>query len=183
MAGFGQTVKLQQEIEKVVDEVGVQKPNNDPYASLRAEQESMSHIIKTHSFAGIFGFDGTGKSAIVLDAFDKDETKINDSVLHAVDFDNGKIYWHQNGTYISTSGGQQNPTTQANPITFTTGNDFWFPVIGSYSDNPTAQANFGNGYFGTTAVSSAGTNASGIGIFEYNVPAGFTALSTKGLNE
>jgi len=89
MAGFGQTVKLQQEIEKVVDEVGVQKPNNDPYASLRAEQESMSHIIKTHSFAGIFGFDGTGKSAIVLDAFDKDETKINDSVLHAVDFDNG----------------------------------------------------------------------------------------------
>ena len=43
MAGFGQTVKLQQEIEKVVDEVGVQKPNKDPYAALRAEQESMSH--------------------------------------------------------------------------------------------------------------------------------------------
>jgi hypothetical protein len=107
----------------------------------------------------------------------------NDIVGCAVDFDNGKIYWHQNGTYISTSGGQQNPTTQANPITFTTGNDFWFPVIGSYSDNPTAQANFGNGYFGTTAVSSAGTNASGIGIFEHDVPAGYTALSTKGLNE
>jgi hypothetical protein len=43
-------------------------------------------------------------------------------------------------------------------------------------------ANFGNGYFGTTAVASAGTNASGIGIFEYDVPTGFTALSTKGLN-
>jgi len=42
--------------------------------------------------------------------------------------------------------------------------------------------NFGNGYFGTTAVSSAGTNASGIGIFEYDVPTGYTALSTKGLN-
>ena len=42
--------------------------------------------------------------------------------------------------------------------------------------------NFGNGYFGTTAVSSAGTNASGNGIFEYDVPTGFTALSTKGLN-
>ena len=47
----------------------------------------------------------------------------------------------------------------------------------------TYQANFGNGYFGTTAVSSAGTNASGIGIFEYDVPTGYTALSTKGLNE
>ena len=42
--------------------------------------------------------------------------------------------------------------------------------------------NFGNGYFETTAVSTAGTNASGIGIFEYDVPTGFTALSTKGLN-
>ena len=45
------------------------------------------------------------------------------------------------------------------------------------------QANFGNGYFGTTAISSEGTNASGIGKFEYDVPTGYTALSTKGLNE
>ena len=44
-------------------------------------------------------------------------------------------------------------------------------------------ANFGNGFFGTTAISSEGTNASGIGKFEYDVPAGYTALSTKGLNE
>jgi hypothetical protein len=48
--------------------------------------------------------------------------------------------------------------------------------------NATASINFGNGYFGTTAVSSAGTNASGFGIFEYDVPAGYTALCTKGLN-
>ena len=44
------------------------------------------------------------------------------------------------------------------------------------------QVNFGNGYFGTTAVSSAGTNASGNGIFEFDVPTNYTALSTKGLN-
>ena len=31
--------------------------------------------------------------------------------------------------------------------------------------------NFGNGFFGTTAISSEGTNASGIGKFEYDVPA------------
>ena len=30
--------------------------------------------------------------------------------------------------------------------------------------------NFGNGFFGTTAISSEGTNASGIGKFEYDVP-------------
>jgi len=44
------------------------------------------------------------------------------------------------------------------------------------------EANYGNGYFGTTAVSSAGTNASNNGIFEYDVPTGYTALSTRGLN-
>ena len=46
----------------------------------------------------------------------------------------------------------------------------------------TNEFNFGNGYFGTTAVASAGTNASSNGIFEYDVPTGYTALSTKGLN-
>ena len=55
------------------------------------------------------------------------------------------------------------------------------PAVSTYSSGE-FQMNFGNGYFGTTAVSSAGTNASGNGIFEYNVPANHTALSTKGLN-
>ena len=44
------------------------------------------------------------------------------------------------------------------------------------------QVNYGNGYFGTTAISSEGTNASGIGKFELDVPSGYTALSTKGIN-
>ena len=42
--------------------------------------------------------------------------------------------------------------------------------------------NFGNGYFGTTAVSSAGTPASTPGTFEYDVPTGYQPLTTKGLN-
>ena len=59
--------------------------------------------------------------------------------------------------------------------------DVLFPAFSKYNAGQ-FQINFGNGYFGTTAVSSAGTNASGNGIFEYDVPTGFTALSTKGLN-
>ena len=54
-------------------------------------------------------------------------------------------------------------------------------MVGDNGNN--YSANFGNGYFGTTAISSEGTNASGIGKFEYDVPTGYTALSTKGLNE
>jgi len=62
----------------------------------------------------------------------------------------------------------------------TIGQDGWTPSFVLY--NSTVNVNYGNGYFGTTAVSSAGTNASGNGIFEYDVPTGYTALSTKGLN-
>ena len=58
-----------------------------------------------------------------------------------------------------------------------------FAMNETWNDNTrTVQWNFGNGYFGTTAVSSVGTNASDNGIFEYDVPTGYTALSTKGLN-
>ena len=55
--------------------------------------------------------------------------------------------------------------------------------FGTSSARTNFHANFGNGFFGTTAISSEGTNASGIGKFEYDVPTGYTALSTKGLNE
>ena len=46
--------------------------------------------------------------------------------------------------------------------------------------------NFGNGFFQTTAVTSnSGNGYSGtgdLGIFQYQPPTGYTALSTKGLN-
>jgi len=78
-----------------------------------------------------------------------------------------------------------NPTTGSNGynISSRTAEGVLGFGVSHWNDNGIWHANFGNGYFGTTAVSSAGTNASGIGIFEYDVPAGFTALSTKGLNE
>jgi len=41
--------------------------------------------------------------------------------------------------------------------------------------------NFGNGFFGTTAISSAGSNGNG-SLFEYDVPSGYYALNTKNLN-
>ena len=71
----------------------------------------------------------------------------------------------------------------AENITNTPGYPLFFgDGTNSGSVSNTVSFNFGNGYFGTTAVSSAGTNASGNGIFEYDVPTGYTALSTKGLN-
>ena len=108
----------------------------------------------------------------------------NDIMCIAVDMDNKKAYMRKNGDAWIKS---------ANPVTGTNGLDIssdypagstkmMIPAFAIYYPG-TAALNFGNGYFGSTAVSSAGTNASGIGIFEFDVPTGYTALCTKGLNE
>ena len=41
--------------------------------------------------------------------------------------------------------------------------------------------NFGNGFFGNTAITSAGSNGNG-SLFEYDVPSGYYALNTKNIN-
>ena len=107
-----------------------------------------------------------------------------DKIGCAVDLDNNKIYWHKDGTYVSNGTGTGNPSTGANGYdisAITALGDVAFCLSG-FNINAEWACNFGNGYFGDTIISSAGTNASGNGIFEYDVPTGFTALSTKGLN-
>ena len=103
----------------------------------------------------------------------------------AVDLDNGKMWFGANGTWANTSG-TANPATGTDPrLSFSAklNGEPWFFTMSCEGSGSSHNANFGNGYFGTTAVSSAGTNASGIGIFEYDVPTGYSALSTKGLNK
>ena len=102
----------------------------------------------------------------------------SDRLCLALDMDNKKLFLGKNGTWSSSS----NPATNTGGITLT-GDSYTFCVATSNAD---CIINTGNGNFanGTTAnlISSEGTNASGIGKFEYDVPNGFTALSTKGLN-
>ena len=105
---------------------------------------------------------------------------VGDIVGVAVDLDNSKLYFHRNGTY-ENSGDPTSGSTGTGAISITSGYTY-VPAFSTYYSADDIQLNFGNGYFGTTAVSSAGTNASGNGIFEYNVPTGYTAFSTKGLN-
>jgi hypothetical protein len=97
-------------------------------------------------------------------------------LMCAMDMDNGKVFFGSNGVWF----GSGNPVTGANPTADILTSGTWGGILRYLSSK--WECNFGNGYFGTTAVSSAGTNASGIGIFEYDVPTGYTALSTKGLN-
>jgi hypothetical protein len=119
-------------------------------------------------------------------------TSSSDILMVAFDMDNGKLWFGKNGTWQNSGGSGGDTTTYSSTtlntsypdvtgITVSNNTGFYTPSCQIYNDGY-AEFNFGNGYFGTTAVSSAGTNASGNGIFEYNVPTGFTALSTKGLN-
>jgi hypothetical protein len=99
----------------------------------------------------------------------------------AMDLDNNRLFFSKNGTWQNSG----DPTSSTGAITIPTSySGFYHFAVSDQHDAENAGFtwNFGNGYFGTTAVSSAGTNASGIGIFEYDVPTGYTALSTKGLN-
>ena len=109
----------------------------------------------------------------------------------ALDMDNYKLYFGKNGTWMN-SGDPTSGSTGTGSITNLQANSDlvlsnYGPVFSvaadtSTSDNAGVYMNWGNGYFGSTAIASEGTNASGIGKFEYDVPTGYTAMSTKGLN-
>ena len=107
----------------------------------------------------------------------------------ALDIDNGYVYWSKNGTFLNsgvpTSGSTGTGGYALSNLANSNGDNYY--VIGvsvaGTSGTRTISCNYGQGFFGTTAVASAGSNASGHGVFEYDVPTGYTALCTKGLNE
>jgi hypothetical protein len=105
-----------------------------------------------------------------------------DIIQLAMDLDNSYLYWGKNGTWENSADPTSGATGTGGKATSLIGTNGQYVFSIAHREDGNGQANFGNGYFGTTAVSSAGTNASGNGIFEYDVPTGYTALSTKGLN-
>ena len=96
----------------------------------------------------------------------------NDIIGIAVDLDSATktIKWYKNGN--ATAIATYNITTVA-PFTSMDYNGAEAAV--------NLQYNFGNGYFGTTAITSAGSNGNG-SLFEYDVPSGYYALNTKNIN-
>ena len=111
----------------------------------------------------------------------------NDIIGIALDCDNNKLYYHKNGTYMTYGGGTMNPTSGTYGISITDPDDtdlgFYFMSAMDWGGSTRGNwsANFGNGFFGTTAITSAGSNGNG-SLFEYDVPSGFYALNTKNIN-
>ena len=154
--------------------------NNNHIGIWSADNSLTSNYVGYQLYSwGIFTPNGNKRNNQSYDSYGSAIAQ-NDIIMIAVDKDNGKIWWGKNGTWFN-SGDPVNGTNEAfSNINTVVGTDGFIAFCSL--TQATHQWNFGNGYFGTTAVASAGTNASGIGIFEYDVPTGYTALSTKGLN-
>jgi len=97
----------------------------------------------------------------------------------AMDLDNSKIYWSKNGTF-QNSGVPTSGATGTGALTLTANTNYAFAVTGY--NTTTMNCNFGNGFFGTTAVASSNADAAGHGLMEYAVPTGYFTLNTKNLN-
>jgi hypothetical protein len=119
------------------------------------------------------------------------QASANDIIMMAVDLSaaTSKIWFGKNGTWFNAPGTSDvgNPATGANAgLSFAKGDDFWGINVTATSNaaNDTNQymyCNFGRGAFGTTAVSSGNADDNGVGVFEYDVPAGFYAICTKNI--
>ena len=85
----------------------------------------------------------------------------------ALDMDNNKIYWYENGSLVNSGG-----TTITNRL--------YAPASSIYSNTGEWNYNFGNPHF---SITSGNSDANGYGNFEYSVPSGYYALCTKNLAE
>jgi len=143
------------------------------------------------TFANDYGYNGDSGLIYTADsgsAYGNTYTT-GDIIGIAVDLTNSKLYFSINGTW-QNSGVPTSGATGTGAVSITavgsTVNNMYLPAItywGGGSSVGTYNTNFGNGYFGTTAVSSPGTNKDDNeeGDFEDDVPAGYYALCTNNL--
>ena len=99
----------------------------------------------------------------------------------AMDLDNNKLYFAKDNTWQNSGNPASGSTgTGAISISQQAGYDLWFPALSV--NHCGVDANFGNGYFGTSA---AGTNqdANGNGKFKYTPPSGYFSINTKNIKE
>jgi hypothetical protein len=106
----------------------------------------------------------------------------NDIIGFALDATNNKLYFSKNGTWQNSAV----PSAGTGGISISqtsTATGWWFPAFGDgNTTSDTYNLNFGNGYFGTTVITSPNSDGAGLGKFQYAVPSGYYSLCTKNIN-
>ena len=156
--------------------VGIMNDSNmGVLANLASNANGWGYVVQSNQDGGK-SFHNNSTSSVLQSVSQGDIIQI------AVDSDAGKIWFGVNGTYVSSG----NPATGANAVFTNVSTDkTLIPAYTAYNGsggNPSLSFNFGNGFFGTTVVTSAQNPDDGIGIFEYDPPAGYRALCTKSIN-
>ena len=115
-----------------------------------------------------------------------DTYTVDDIIGVALDITNNKLYFSKNGVWqnsgVPTSGATG---TGAVSITAAASTPWgaYFTGTSYYGEaSVTFETNFGNGYFGTT-VAGTETDDAGIGLFKYDVPAGYYTICTTNLGD
>tara|TARA_R100000541_G_scaffold16127_2_gene25719 strand:+ start:160 stop:1515 length:1356 start_codon:yes stop_codon:yes gene_type:complete len=121
-----------------------------------------------------------GSNIAISNIFSAGAIAVNDIYAMAVDLDNQKVWYSKNGVWNNGSGGESTTFNASYPdsTNIDAGRDY---LIGIGGENSKMSVNYGNGYFGTTAITSAGSNGNG-SLFEFDVPSGYYALNTKNIN-
>ena len=104
-----------------------------------------------------------------------------DIISVALDLTNLKIYFAKNGTWQDSGDPTSGATGTGAAYTVSSG-VFYLPCVGVYA-NTQWSYNLGNGYFGTTSHGETNADDAGIGLFKYDVPAGYYALCTTNLGD
>ena len=105
-----------------------------------------------------------------------------DTMIFALDLDNGKFYAGRNGTWF-TSGDPTSGSTGTGALATLSANDlskFLFPACTNASNATYYKWNFGNPAY---SISSSNSDGNGYGNFEYSVPSGYYAINTKNFAE
>jgi len=134
----------------------------------------ISKIVNTANFpmsTGL-GYRATGEKYDGANSTAYGATLANGDIVGiAFDLDSGTLTFYKNGV------------SQGTAFTSIDASETWFISTTSYGSTSEAKFsyNFGNGYFGTTAVATPESDSAGIGKFEYSVPSGYYALCTKNI--
>ena len=146
-------------------------------------QNSTQHLGEDSATAGIYNNAGQIYYGSASNFANTGAYSAGDIIQLAMDIDNGYLYFGKNGTWLNSSVPTSGSTGTGGLALSNLGSNGTYSFATSVRSGGDARWNFGNGYFEVTAITSEGTNASGLGKFEYDVPTGYTALCTKGLNE